>query len=142
MKIPVILVLVVGAAAAIHPLGEDFFSRLGKRCKVAECKRRVAQCKKAVLENADYNTQVLPVLQECEAMYPNPARATLCAHIRMGEYKTDGTVRADLLLAFLRRYLRQEPHLLKDLVQRFIVCDPGLQASVFIGCVMTGCLSS
>ncbi|XP_042869872.1 uncharacterized protein LOC122251799 [Penaeus japonicus] len=135
-----LLLACVGASAFSTRL--SYFEELRKYCNTMECMRRVGVCHNFVFKNLNYSAKFHPLAAKCSATYSDPAKVDFCAHVAVGDYNANGTVRPEVLKNHIAKYFCDEHRLLGDLWTRFQVCDSGLQAENYLNCILVACVSA
>ncbi|XP_047501561.1 uncharacterized protein LOC125047418 [Penaeus chinensis] len=140
IKLFYLLLTCVGASAMSTRLA--YFEALRKNCTTMECMRRVGVCHSFVFKNLAFSAKYHPLAAKCSATYTDPALVDFCAHVAVGDYKANGTMRTEVLKSHVEKYFCNEYNLLGDILARFQVCDSGLQAEMYLDCILEGCVST
>ncbi|ROT66237.1 hypothetical protein C7M84_015759 [Penaeus vannamei] len=104
-----------------------YFEALRNNCSTMECMRRVSVCHNFVFKSLAFSAKYHPLAVKCTTTYTDPALVDFCAHVAVGDYKANGTMRTEVLKSRIEKYFCDEYSLLGDILARFPVCDSGLQ---------------
>nr|XP_027227128.1 uncharacterized protein LOC113819084 [Penaeus vannamei] len=130
----------VGASAMSTRIA--YFEALRNNCSTMECMRRVSVCHNFVFKSLAFSAKYHPLAVKCTTTYTDPALVDFCAHVAVGDYKANGTMRTEVLKSRIEKYFCDEYSLLGDILARFPVCDSGLQAELYLDCILEGCVST